>query len=635
VACLWSIVAALASAWLQGTVYDERFHLEWSRRLMLTGETERTSHPNFDSKTPLVVANVAARRFARHTLDIRDPARLQLARRLPGVVWLAATLALVFLIGRATLGRDAASLATILVALDPNLVAHAGLAQVDVGYALGALATVGAAWALWLRPTVGRGLLLGAALAFAFTAKFTAVLLVPAALWPLVASVLGLRRPGSGTDGKRRLGATLLSLTVAAALFVVLIDATYGFRDVGQPVGSIEWQSAPMRVLAATASGVRLPLPSGFLSGIDICLLKERSKSIPVTVLGHLGNGPVWYYFLVGWLFKTPLLVVLAQILGLFGWLWNAGLRRNAFLGWLAFHLVLNGLYFSLLFRYQIGYRYVLMCLPWLALLAGAGLARQVPGRWLGVGAACVMLASWGEQAAYLHGDMLAFTNVLVQPKRLAYRVLGGDSNLDYGQNDDRVKAWLERQGHGDAPVDPVQLVPGTVVFNIDALAKPRHDWVRQHLTPVAHFRHTHLLFEVSPADFDRFLEAERRIHPVAEGACSARGHPEPPPGEPGASTFQPTGTDGVVCVSVPTRANLRLEALAGSLVLTAAGLDAPLPEYVGPHQTVWYRAAPGVHTFAYTRARGFRGEWHSTAGAVSSWEPGQAPDGSDPGPSR
>jgi hypothetical protein len=545
---------------------------------------------------------------------------------------LAATLALVFLIGRATLGRDAASVATILVALDPNLVAHAGLAQVDVGYALGALATVGAAWALWLRPTVGRGLLLGAALAFAFTAKFSAVLLLPAALWPLVAALLGLRRPGSGPDGKRRLGATLLSLTVAAALFVVLIDATYSFRDVGQRVGSIEWQSAPMRALAAGAPGVWLPLPSSFLSGIDICLLKERSKSVPVTVLGHLGDGPVWYYFFVGWLFKTPLLVVAACALGLFGWMGNASLRRSAFLGWLAFHLALNGLYFSLLFRYQIGYRYVLMCVPWLGLLAGAGLARQVPRRWLGVGAACVMLAAWGEQAAYLRGDMLAFTNVLVQPKRMAFRVLGGDSNLDYGQNDDRLRAWLDRGGHGDATVNPVQLVPGTVVFNIDALAKPRHDWVRRHLTPVAHFRHTHLLFEVSPTDFERFIETGRQLQPIAEGACLARGHPTPPPATPKASSFQPAGADGLVCVLVPRRTNLRLHALAGSLVVTAPGLDAAQPEYVGPGQTVWYRAAPGVHAFAYTRARGFRGEWRSPSGPVSSWEPEHVPNESDPG---
>src|SRR4029078_13088899 len=82
--------------------------------------------------------------------------------------------------------------------------------------------------------------------------------------------------------------------------------------------------------------------------------------------------------------------------------------RRAPVLVFLAANLVLALAYFMLAFHAQIGYRFVLMCLPLSWLVAGAGLAR-LSGRWAAPAAALVLVLSVGEDAAYA-GNQLAFT---------------------------------------------------------------------------------------------------------------------------------------------------------------------------------------------------------------------------------
>ena len=64
-AVLFALAQAGYSAWDQGWAIDERVHLEWSRRLVTTGEDERESRPRFDSKTPVVIPNVLAMKAAQ------------------------------------------------------------------------------------------------------------------------------------------------------------------------------------------------------------------------------------------------------------------------------------------------------------------------------------------------------------------------------------------------------------------------------------------------------------------------------------------------------------------------------------------------------------------------------------------
>jgi len=131
------------------------------------------------------------------------------------------------------------------VALDPNLIAHAALAQVDVAMrsvrwrpcrGLGVLQ----------RPTLLRGALLGAATGFAFGAKFAAVLLLPAVAWPLAARCWAGGRPVEAAivDGAcfKRCGPT----RGAGGLCPVDLCGLW-FQGVGQRLDETTWQSGPLR----------------------------------------------------------------------------------------------------------------------------------------------------------------------------------------------------------------------------------------------------------------------------------------------------------------------------------------------------------------------------------------------------
>src|SRR6185295_8082510 len=180
--------------------------------------------------------------------------------------------------------------------------------------------------------------------------------------------------------------------------------------------------------------------------------------------------------------------------------------------------------YFSLAFHAQIGYRYVLMLVPITYLIAAAGLASVPPRpRWKALGA-LVVLSAVAENVPYL-GNPLAFTNSAVQPKRDAYRLLA-DSNIDWGQNRERLPGWLAEREWNAARVDPVHVLPGRNVIGLNALAGvfdfEQYRWVREHLEPGGHLGHTYLWYLVDDETFNRFLYDSRRLVPdaLASAVC-------------------------------------------------------------------------------------------------------------------
>ncbi|HEV7502698.1 MAG TPA: glycosyltransferase family 39 protein, partial [Vicinamibacteria bacterium] len=402
----------------EGWTYDEAFHLRWSERFLETGVTERVSQERFNSKTPIMLPGVLARKAAR-ALGVADPSALRFAARIPSCLWLLLLLALVYAAGR-RLSPTAASLAVIAAALDPNLAAHASLATADMPFACATLATLLAADTLWKRPSAGPAVAVGVALGLAFVAKVSAFLLLPGL------AVLPFLAPRPDAAAARRRALALLLLAAVTAWLTVCV--AYGFTEFARPLESLGLRSALFTRLAAALPGWGVPLPGAFVTAFDASLASE-SQEFPVIVLGRRHPSGIWYYFAVVWAVKTPLLLLVAEVWGFVRAARDAGLRRHPFVRFLAWNLVLTLAYFSFLFRAQVGFRYVLMLVPLGYVLAAAGLATLPPRpRWALLGA-LVVASALAESAPYV-GDPLAFTNAVVQPKRLAYRWLA-DSNID------------------------------------------------------------------------------------------------------------------------------------------------------------------------------------------------------------
>jgi 4-amino-4-deoxy-L-arabinose transferase-like glycosyltransferase len=585
---------ALWSASREGWTYDEAFHLGWSERFLDTGVSERTSQERFNSKTPIMVPGVLARKAAR-AAGVTGAGALRFFARAPSALWLALLLGLVYAAGR-ELGPLPGALAVAATALDPNLAAHASLATSDVPFACATLATILAAYRLWEHPSPGRAAILGAALGMAFVAKITAFVLLPGlVILPLVA------RHENGAVPRRRL-VLLLWATLLCAW--AAICGAYMLREMGRPLGSLALRSAPFLRAASALPNLRVPVPAPFLTMFDSTLATDRREWNVVALDRRYPNG-VWWYFAVLWALKTPVLLLVAQVWGLARAARHPTLRRHPLLRLMAANLAIILVYFSLLFRVQVGYRYVLMALPLAYVIAAAGLATLPPRRLWTVMAGILVVTALAENAAYL-GNPLSFTNAAVQPKRLAYRLLA-DSNIDWGQNRERINDWLAAREWNAARVDPVHLLPGRNVIDLNLVAGvgdfEQYRWLREHLRPGGHLGHTWLWYWIDDDTFNRFLyDARRRApDPFAGTVCPAALDytRQSNGGETPFSLFRMPRPDEtwIACAEVRRDTDVGFRVAKGAVdvgVFVAPGVCRA--EGVREGQETWWRLEPGTH---------------------------------------
>jgi hypothetical protein len=343
----------------------------------------------------------------------RDPARAPalLLRARASVVLLSVLLAVgVLLAARRAAGAVAGLLALALYALDPLVVAHAGLATLD----LGATASIFAAVALsWIALDAGRPGWTAAAAAtavgLALGAKGTGVIVVPVLLLLAVAPVV--RRGGARPGELRRRVALALGIAAGGAVVLSIVCL---------PEGPVSWWRA---------------------------VEQQRRHA----ALGHaawaLGRGAVacWaWYFPLAWLVKTPIALLAATGAGAVLVLARARRAPEVAVAVLATPILL--LAASMASGICNGVRQILPATPFLAVAGGvalSALASSLPGR-----IAVSGLLGWLAAALLLvHPDAITYANEAAGgPGRTWQRLT--DSNVDWGQSLPQLAAIL-----GEVPV--------------------------------------------------------------------------------------------------------------------------------------------------------------------------------------
>ncbi len=612
-ALVFGLGSVLYAAWEQDWTYDEPYHLRWSERLLDRGITERETSPLWNSKTPISVPYVLAGRVAK-ALGFAEGRPLMFATRLPGVLAYLLLVAATFALARRHFGKSAAALAAALVAIEPSIVANAPLATVDVPYALATVLALYAGLGWVEKPSARRALGIGLALGLAFVAKFSAFTFLPVlAILPWL-----VPRP------RRALLGRILAhfvLVMVACLFV--IAAAYFFEGLGRPWRGFAFHAELFKRAAERFPELRVPLPSGFITGVDRTFSHERNRTWDVVILGRITDAGVPHYFVASWALKTPLALLAFQIVGLLGWRRAPTLRQPAgvLLAWsFAWQLA----YFSLLLRAQIGYRFGLMLLPVAFILAAVGFLAMAPRR-AALGAGLVVAFGALESAPYL-GNSLAFTNGFVRPKRDAFKYLAG-SSIDYGQNEEKVDAWLKSKGWPGAHFEPNHIRPGINVMGLNQLAGVvsgrAHRFIRESVEPQGHFRYTYLWFDIDAATYNRFLEEDRRLvsRPQDQAVCgSGEGARLVEPSNWKHFPHQPGVRAWLVCFATQSRVDV-------GLIDKGGGLNLGRPEWklrdwdrFRAGEEAWYRLESGVHSLVALAPGEFRGRWRSVGGPLRIW---------------
>lgn len=300
-----------------------------------------------------------------------------------------------------------AAIAVVVAAANPNLLAHAGVAGIDIGPA--ALMPLGLlAWVRWLeRPDARRSLLLGLTLALAGLTKFNAIAYwFPAAI--AVALFIMAHDPMRfrGLAGARTFGRGTATFIATGAL---VTWAAYRF-SVG-PVG-----------------GLTLPAPE-FWRGLGD-FFRRGTGGHPSFLLGEVRFDGWWYFDVVTVLVKTPVPLLL---FGLGGAVLVARKQRTP-LALAPLFGIASVLLVTSLTRIELGVRLLLAIYPLLAILAAlAARWAWVNGRRASHRFVLAAFAVWTvADPVIVHPDHIAYFNVLAGPR--PERVLV-DSNLDWGQD--------------------------------------------------------------------------------------------------------------------------------------------------------------------------------------------------------
>jgi hypothetical protein len=415
------------------------------------------------------------------------------------------------------LGGTAAAIgATLLFTTLPPVLAHAGIATTDMAITSTVVLALFCTNRWLERPTLGRSILLGVAVAGALLSKFSALLFLPAA-----AAAMALIRWGAGgaagpfeeaiPKDRRKSG---LRIAYLAALLTIWA----GYRFAVGPL--LTAPSGPSDPLARLASAPVFPAPALF-EGVGHLVAKNRAghKSY---LLGEVRDTGWWYFFPVALAVKTPLAFILLSIAGAL-----AAARsppgRDRLLQCEPLAIAVGLLLVCLPSRIDIGVRHVLPIYPFLAITAGLGLASLLRSRRtapVGLLGATLLLCWHLGSSTRAHPDYLAYFNELAgdRPERILV-----DSDLDSGQDLKRLADTLRARGvlavslayagsatvaeHGLPPVrwlEPHRPAKGWVAaslysIKLGSLDRPGHDdfaWLER-LMPVALVGHSIRLYYI------------------------------------------------------------------------------------------------------------------------------------------
>jgi hypothetical protein len=371
-----------------------------------------------------------------------DADRLLFVARLPAITLTLILGAAMFSVAAAFFGPVAGIVTTALYVFDPTVAAHGHLITTDIAVALGGVAVFSAAWRFAHRPDATSTILLGGAIGFASLAKFTSVIFFPVLLVVLLL-----------LSGGRELVRRIPRLIVAVLVAWLVILVGYGFSlrpppPVTSLLGTVAPDSHPPVLVDKTVTRAYqvlryLGLPRQYFKGLAIVLAHVAGGHVSF-LLGELSPTGWWYYFPVVFSSKTPVAVLLLLIVAV-----SVGARKMREPGqW--YWLVAAGSYFlcAMTSRSDLGFRHLLPAVAFLMIWMGSLAQELAARRWLPLvtaGLLIWLMIDFGRSA----DRYFAYYNELVGDR--GYMV-ATDSNLDWGQDLKRIRAYLDRHSEITAP---------------------------------------------------------------------------------------------------------------------------------------------------------------------------------------
>lgn len=372
-----------------------------------------------------------------------NPEQILFWARLPMILLTLLLGLAIFLISYRHFGAYAALAATGFYAFDPTINGHGHLITTDIGVALGFLLTIYAGWRFLKWPTWVNSLWLGGAISLGILAKHTAIIILPTLVVLGLIHWLSQRRQNDYQPFGLRLIATI-------GVIWLMLWIGYGFQTRTLPAtSSVTTEIALSQSVAADhlrypnpivdrAYQITRPilaiLPRDYLKGVAL-VLNHTSNGHDSFLLGQISKTGWWYYFPVLFLFKTPLLTLLAISFAIYYFLRQRPRNQLVTTLLLGASLFLLAAIFS---KANLGLRHIMPVYPLLTVAIGWTVTFSQRSRMIILGLLGLLVITFALSWPTYLGYFNPLVGGLANGSKIAT-----DSNLDWGQDLNRIKKYI------------------------------------------------------------------------------------------------------------------------------------------------------------------------------------------------
>lgn len=379
-----------------------------------------------------------------------DPEKILARTRAAAAILTLLTALVVFLGTREMFGTGAAFIALVLIAFDPNLLAHGALITTDVGLACFMLLSVYMFYRFVKAPSALRLIAAGAAVGLVLAAKHTGLLVLPIlfllAVCEIVRNIFAPNRERVTRHALKLFG----SLALIALIGFLILWSTYRFRYDARPGGLtlnpplVEYVKGlkPYEAWPISTAARWHILPESYLYGlVDVKLTANYYTSY---LLGKVYAHNVWFYFPVAFLIKSTLGVLALFLLSL------AVIAARRLNHWREIVFLVVPVIFYLIVALtvgmNIGVRHILVVYVFLYVLIGGAMWALLRNNRKWSYAVGVLLLAHAASSVIAFPNYIPYSNELWGGPSQTNKYLT-DSNSDWGQQLKTVKQYLDQRG--------------------------------------------------------------------------------------------------------------------------------------------------------------------------------------------
>jgi 4-amino-4-deoxy-L-arabinose transferase-like glycosyltransferase len=364
---------------------------------------------------------------------------------------------LVFIWSSQLFGVPAGLLSLGLYSFSPNIMAFASLASVDLGASFFIFAAFFAFYRYLEKPTKIRLLIAGLSFGLAQAAKFTSILLLP-----IFAILFFMQFLASRSRTKEPYlygfikGAVFLCLLCAIGYAIVYGAYFFETKPLLHNAPDLQEKIDYVRAFvdrfslgrfgltkeAAVNIATKAPIPlSAYIVGL-LGIIHQGSVGLDTFLLGRHSQSGFWNYFLIAWLAKTTLPVLMVFFASL---LYMAGERKDFYKK--AFLLLPVIIFFVLISRskVQVGLRHLLPIYPLMFVFIGQITLIKMRDK---VKNLLSVFLIGGQFLALMvaYPYPIAYFNRLAGGPKNGYKILR-DSNIDWGQGLKALAQYVKESG--------------------------------------------------------------------------------------------------------------------------------------------------------------------------------------------